>query len=76
MVGQIRQLAEKKPERKRKNLIRLGVKQGQAYAWSRTRMGGWRVAKSPILGTTITIKRLEMRGYLSLMEYYKQVKHH
>ena len=30
----------KKPERKRKNLIRLGVKQGQAYSWSRTRMGG------------------------------------
>lgn len=66
----------KKPERKRKNLIRLGIKQGQAYAWSRTRMGGWRVAQSPILGTTITIKRLEMRGYISLMEYYKQVRHH
>ena len=30
----------KKPERKRKNLIRLGIEQGQAYAWSRTRMGG------------------------------------
>ena len=66
----------KKPDRKRKNLIRLGVEQGQAYAWSRTRMGGWRVAQSPILGTTITIKRLEMRGYISLMEYYKQVRHH
>ena len=34
----------KKPERKRKNLIRLGIPQGQAYAWSRTRMGGWAVA--------------------------------
>jgi RNA-directed DNA polymerase len=30
----------KKPERKRKNLIRLGVDHGHAYAWSRTRMGG------------------------------------
>jgi group II intron reverse transcriptase/maturase len=28
----------KKPERKRKNLIRLGIEQGQAYAWSRSRM--------------------------------------
>src|SRR5690606_37357318 len=27
----------KKPERKRKNLIRLGVDQDHAYAWSRTR---------------------------------------
>jgi len=31
----------KKPERKRKNLIRLGVDFDHAYAWSRTRMGGW-----------------------------------
>ena len=29
----------KKPDRKRKNLIRLGIPQGQAYAWSRTRTG-------------------------------------
>jgi len=29
-----------------------------AYAWSRTRMGGWAVAQSPILGTTITLSRL------------------
>ncbi|NCU44031.1 group II intron reverse transcriptase/maturase, partial [Candidatus Saccharibacteria bacterium] len=42
----------KKPERKRKNLIRLGVKPDMAYAWSRTRMGGWAVAQSPILITT------------------------
>ena len=62
----------KKPDRKRKNLIRLGIEQGQAYAFSRTRMGGWAVAQSPILGTTITIKRLKMRGYLSLVEYYNK----
>jgi len=62
----------KKPERKRKNLIRLGIEQGQAYAWSRTRMGGWAVAQSLILRTTITIKRLKMRGYVSLIEYYNR----
>ncbi len=64
----------KKPERKRKNLIRLGVKQGQAYAWSRTRMGGWAVAQSPILGTTITKERLFKRGYQSMLSYYHKVK--
>ena len=64
----------KKLKRKRKNLIRLGVKQGQAYAWSSTRMGGWAVAQSPILGTTITEKRLKLRGYQSMLEYYKYVK--
>ena len=64
----------KKPERKRKNLIRLGIKQGQAYAWSRTRMGGWAVAQSPILQTTITEKRLKRRGYRSMLDYYHKVK--
>ena len=62
----------KKPERKRKNLIRLGIDQGQAYAWSRTRIGGWAVAQSPILGTIITIKRLKMKGYVSLIEHYNR----
>jgi hypothetical protein len=65
---------EKKLERKRKNLIRLGVEQGQAYAWSRSRMGGWAIAQSPILGTTIKVKRLKMRGYVLLLELYNQVK--
>ena len=63
----------KKPERKRKNLIRLGVKPEKAYAWSRTRKGGWSVAQSPILNTTITLKRLKKRGYESMLEYYSKV---
>jgi RNA-directed DNA polymerase len=63
----------KKLERKRKNLIRLGISQGQAYAWSRTRMGGWAVAQSPILVTTITLQRLVQRGYESMLDYYERV---
>ncbi len=63
----------KKPERKRKNLIRLGVPAGQAYAWSRTRKGGWAVAQSPMLVTTITLQRLVKRGYESLLDHYKKV---
>ena len=55
----------KKPDRKRKNLIRLGIDQGMVDAWSRTRMGGWAVAQSPILRTTKPIKRLEKRGSIS-----------
>jgi|GEM_PF-2528158 len=35
--GQENKGCELKPDRKRKNLIRLGIKQGQSYAWSRTR---------------------------------------
>ena len=63
----------KKPERKRKNLIRLGIEQGQAYAWSRTRMGGWPVAQSPILNTTITLKRLMRKGYVPMLDIYKRI---
>lgn len=63
----------KKPERRRKNLMRLGISKSQAYAWSRTRMGGWAVAQSPILGTTITVERLVKRGYESMFSYYEKV---
>ena len=56
-----------KRERKRKNLLRLGVNKSDAYSWSRTRMGGWAVAQSPIMGTTITIERLKKRGYETSM---------
>jgi len=61
----------KKPERKRKNLIRLGVEAGMAYAWSRTNMGRWAVAQSPILRTTITIERLKKRGYVPMSTVYE-----
>ena len=64
----------KKPNRRMKNLIRLGKSERVAYMWSRTRMGGWRVACSPILGTTITIDRLEKRGYISFLEYYLKIR--
>ena len=63
----------KKPEKRRRSLIRLGIKQGQAYAWSRSKMGGWAIAQSPILGTTITVKRLKQRGYVSMLEYYHKL---
>jgi hypothetical protein len=63
----------KKRERRRKNLIRLGVDHYHAYVWSRTRKGGWAVAQSPILITTITLERLQKRGYLSMLDYYFKV---
>ena len=63
----------KKPERKRKNLIRLGVDQDHAYAWSRTRKGGWVVTQSPILNSTITLKRLQNRGYQAMLKLYMEL---
>jgi len=56
-----------------RSFIRLGVPQGQAYAlvlsgdevWSRSRVGGWAIAQSPMMKTTVTIKRLQQKGYVS-----------
>ena len=36
-------------------------------------MGGWAIAQSPILRTTITIDRLVKRGYEALLTRYLQV---
>ncbi len=63
----------KKPEKKRRSLIRLGIESGQAYAWSRSRMGGWAIAQSPILRTTITLARLKKKGYESMLDIYKEI---
>jgi len=63
----------KKPEKKRRSLIRLGADPDHAYAWSRTRKGGWAVAQSPILGTTITVDRLKKRGYQAMLDIYRKI---
>lgn len=66
----------KKRERKRKNLIRLGVHPHDAFRWSRSRLGGWAIAQSPILNTTITVELLRRRGYESMLSWYKNVAPH
>jgi RNA-directed DNA polymerase len=59
----------KKLERKRKNLIRLGIEEGQAYAWSRTRVGGWAVAQSPRLKTIISLSIPKRKDYKPMIDY-------
>ncbi|MDD4754238.1 group II intron maturase-specific domain-containing protein [Proteiniphilum propionicum] len=63
----------KKPERRRKNLIRLGVGVEHVYSNSCSRMGTWAVACSPILKTNITVERLQQRGYESMFIYYQKI---
>ena len=53
-----------------RSLIRLGIPKEQAYVWANTRKGYWQISGSPILQTTITNRRLEKRGYSSLLSYY------
>ena len=63
----------KKPNRRMRAYIQMGVKQGTAYAWSRSRMGGWAIAQSPMMRTTVTLKRLERIGYQSFSDYYAKI---
>jgi RNA-directed DNA polymerase len=60
----------KKPNKRMRSFIRLGIPKGQAYSWSRSRMGGWAIAQSPIMRTTITIEGLKRRGYSSFSEHF------
>jgi group II intron reverse transcriptase/maturase len=63
----------KKPSRRRKNLIRLGVSAEKAKKWSHARAGGWAVARSPILKTTVTNARLQQRGCEAMLPLYKSI---
>lgn len=58
-----------------RSYIRMGIPPGQAYAWSRSRMGGWAQACSPMMKTTVTIARLKRRGYIEFAEYFKRFAH-
>ena len=63
----------KKPNRRKRAYIRMGVEQGRAYSWSRSRMGGWAVAQSPMMRTTVTLDRLRRIGYRSFSDYYRNI---
>lgn len=56
------------------NLIQLGVKKSKAWEWANTRKGYWHTAGSFILHTTITSERLKKAGYITLQDYYRNVR--
>jgi hypothetical protein len=74
LVGQVWK-QWKKPWRRYRAFIQLGIEHSWArrFAWSR--LGGWAIACSPIMGTTITIDRLRQRGYIPFLEYYLSAKY-
>ena len=57
-------------------LFTVKIYDDHAYSWSRTRMGGWAVAQSSILVTTISIERLRKRGYEAMLTYYEKIAPH
>jgi len=66
--------AWKKPKRRIRAFIQLGVPHSWARRYGYSRMGGWAIACSPIMGTTITEARLRQKGYIPFLEYYHQIR--
>ena len=65
----------KKPKRRLRAFRQLGVEESWARRFAYSRLGGWRIACSPIMGTTVTEARLRQRGYIPFLEYFLNAKY-
>ncbi|QVK18335.1 group II intron reverse transcriptase/maturase [Mycoplasmatota bacterium] len=66
--------AWKKIGKRFKSLRKLGASRQKAWEYANSRKSYARIAHSFILTTTITNKRLERRGLISMTEYYLSVR--
>ncbi len=66
--------AWKKPKRRIRAFIQLGISRSWAIRFGYSRMGGWAIACSPIMGTTVTEARLRQKGYIPFLEYYHKLR--
>ena len=64
----------KKPKRRIRAFIQLGLPRFRARQYGYSRMSGWAIACSPIMGTTVTEARLRVKGYIPFLEYYHQIR--
>ena len=65
----------KRPKRRLRAFRQLGLEESWARRFAYSRLGGWAIACSPIMGTTVTEERLRQRGYIPFMEYYLKLKY-
>ena len=65
----------KKPKRRLRAFRQLGVTEDWARRFAYSRKGGWAIAGSPIMGTTVTETVLRQRGYIPFLEYYLRAKY-
>ena len=63
----------KKIKTKRDNLVKLGVRNSQAWQFANTRKSYWHTAKSPILSRTLTNGYLKKIGFVSVSERYSVI---
>ena len=65
----------KRPKRRLRAFLQLGVEPSWARRYAYSRMGGWAIACSPIMKMTVTEERLRLKGYIPFLEYYLKVKY-
>ncbi len=65
----------KKPDRRRRAFIQMGISPDDAYAWSRSRKGGWAITQSPIMRCTVTDERLARKGYRSFTDTFEKLRY-
>lgn len=64
----------KRPKRRLRAFLQLGISPSWARRFAYSRKGGWHLSCGPVMGTTVTIARLEQRGYISFLSYYLKVR--
>lgn len=57
-----------------RNLARLGVPKPLAIKWGLNRKGGWHIVHTPIFTTTITVERLQQRGFVPMSTIYRKYR--
>jgi len=65
----------KRPKRRLRAFLQLGVEWSWAKRYAYSRKGGWRIVNSQVMKMTVTEERLRQRGYTPFLEYYLKVKH-
>jgi len=64
----------KKVKTKHRNLTKLGIKPNKAWEWANTRLGYWRIAKSPILDRALDNHYWLNQGLKSLLTRYETLR--
>jgi len=63
----------KNPKTRCRKLRALGIEKQEAYMWSNTRKGYWRISRSQVLHYSLTDKELTLLGYRDISKQYQLV---
>lgn len=65
----------KRPKRRYRAFLQLGITPDWARRFAYSRKGGWRLSCSPVMGMSVAEERLRQKGYVPFLEYYLKVKY-